>query len=92
MPFQRISCNFRLENGREQLERVFHKIECLEFDSDILVDAAEPVYEYVYSYPGNAAEIIKDRKQEFIQAVDEIIQKEGAFFIHKSTGMFRCRL
>lgn len=92
MPFQQISCNFRLENGREQLERVFPRIECLEFDSDILVDTAEPVYEYVYSYPGNAPEVIKGRKQEFIRAVDEVIQKEGAFFIHKSTGMFRCRV
>lgn len=92
MPFQRVSCNFRLENGREQLERVFQRTECLEFESDILVDAAEPVYEYVYSYPGNAPEIVKERKQEFIQAVEEVIQREGAFFIHKSTGMFRCKV
>ncbi|MGN1084204.1 MAG: hypothetical protein ACI4QX_04325, partial [Lachnospiraceae bacterium] len=92
MPFQRVSCGFRLENGREQLARVFSEIECIECDSDILVDVPEPVYEYVCSYPGNAAELLKDRKPEFLRAVEEIIEKEGAFFIHKSTGMFRCRI
>lgn len=92
VPFWRITGGFRLENGSEQLERVFKRVECLECADNILADAAEPVYEYVYSYPGNAPEIIKGRKQEFIRAIDEVIQKEGAFFIHKSTGMFRCRV
>ena len=92
MPFQRVSCGFRLENGREQLQTVFSEIECVICDSDLLVDEAEPVYEYVYSYPGNAWEIIKDRKEEFLRKVEEIIERDGAFYIHKSTGMFRCRV
>lgn len=92
MPFQRVSCGFRLENGREQLQTVFSDIECVICDSDILVDEAEPVYEYVYSYPGNAGEVIKERKEEFLSKVEEIIERDGAFYIHKSTGMFRCRV
>lgn len=92
MPFQRVSCGFRLENGREQLEKVFADIECVICDSDILVDVAEPVYEYVYSYPGNAAEMIAGRKEEFLRNVKEIIEKDGAFYIHKSTGMFKCKV
>jgi len=92
VPFQRISCGFHLENGREQLQTVFDGIECVICDSDLLVDEAEPVYEYVYSYPGNAGELIKDRKEEFLSMVEEIIERDGAFYIHKSTGMFRCRL
>ena len=92
MPFQRVSCGFRLENGREQLQTVFTDIECVICDSDLLVDEAEPVYEYVYSYPGNAGEVIKDRKEEFLSKVEEIIERDGAFYIHKSTGMFRCRV
>lgn len=90
MPFQRVSCGFRLENGREQLQTVFGHIECVICDSDLLVDAAEPVYEYVYSYPGNAGEVIKNRKEEFLRGVEDIIERNGAFYIHKSTGMFRC--
>ena len=92
VPFHRISCGFRLENGREQLQTVFDHIECAICNSDLLVDAAEPVYEYVYSFPGNAAELIRDRKEEFLRKVEEIIERDGAFYIHKSTGMFRCRL
>ena len=92
VPFHRISCGFRLENGREQLQTVFYHIECAICNSDLLVDAAEPVYEYVYSFPGNAAELIRDRKEEFLRKVEEIIERDGAFYIHKSTGMFRCRV
>ena len=92
VPYHRISCGFRLENGREQLETVFDDIECVICESDLLVDAAEPVYEYVYSFPGNAGELIRDRKEEFLSKVTEIIERDGAFYIHKSTGMFKCRL
>lgn len=92
MPFQKLTCGFLLENGREQLAEAFSEVECVICDSDLLVDAAEPVYEYVYSYPGNAAERIKARKKEFLRKVEEIIGRDGAFYIHKSTGMFRCRV
>ena len=92
VPFHRVSCGFRLENGREQLQTVFSDIECVICDSDLSVDAAEPVYEYVYSFPGNAGEMIKERKEEFLSKVEEIIERDGAFYIHKSTGMFRCRV
>ena len=91
VPAERITCGFRLENGEEQLAQVFEQIECVMFDSDLLVDEAEPVYHYVYSYPGKAHEFLEERKQDFLDMVNEIIQKEGAFYIHKSTGMFRCR-
>ncbi len=92
VPYHRISCGFRLENGREQLETVFDDVGCVICESDLLVDAAEPVYEYVYSFPGNAGELIRDRKEEFLSKVKEIIERDGAFYIHKSTGMFKCRL
>ena len=92
VPFHRVSGGFRLENGREQLQTVFSEIECVICDSDLLVDDAEPVYEYVYSFPGNAAELIRDRKEEFLSKVEKLIERDGAFYIHKSTGMFRCRV
>jgi len=91
-PFEFLTCGFQLENGREQLEKVFSTIECVICDSDLLVDSAEPLYEYVYSFPGNAAEMLKGRKKEFLKKAEEVIEKEGAFYIHKSTGMFRCRV
>lgn len=91
IPSERITRGFRLENGEEQLAQVFEQIECVIYDSDLLVDEIEPVYNYVYSYPGKAGEVLKERRQEFFDLVSEIIQKDGAFYIHKSTGMFRCR-
>ncbi len=91
-PFTFLTCGFQLENGREQLEKAFSTIECVVCDSDLLVDSAEPLYEYVYSFPGNAAEMLKGKKKEFLRKAEEIIEKEGAFYIHKSTGMFKCRV
>ena len=91
-PFEFLTCGFQLENGREQLQTVFPDIECVICDSDLLVDRAEPLYEYVYSFPGNAAEMLRGRKKEFLRNAEEIIEKEGAFYIHKSTGMFKCRI
>jgi len=91
IPSERITAGFHLENGEEQLAQVFEKIECVICDSDLLVDEAEPVYNYVYSYPGRAHEFLEERRQEFLDVVNEIIQRDGAFYIHKSTGMFKCR-
>lgn len=91
-PFTFLTCGFQLENGREQLEKAFSTIECVVCDSDLLVDSAEPLYEYVYSFPGNAAEMLKGKKKEFLRKAEEIIEKEGAFYIHNSTGMFKCRV
>lgn len=91
IPSERITCGLHLENGEEQLAQVFDDIECVIFDSDLLVDEAEPVCHYVYSYPGKAHEVLEERRQEFLDEVNEIIQKEGAFYIHKSKGMFKCR-
>ncbi|MED9903520.1 MAG: MerR family transcriptional regulator [Lachnospiraceae bacterium] len=91
IPSERITCGFHLENGEEQFAQVFENIECVIFDSNLLVDEAEPVYSYVYSYPGKAHEFLEERRQEFLDMVNDIIQKEGAFYIRKSTGIFRCR-
>jgi ubiquinone/menaquinone biosynthesis C-methylase UbiE len=40
---------FRLENGREQLERVFDAVETLPFDDDLRVTEVEPLVRYALS-------------------------------------------
>lgn len=92
IPKDSLTTSFQLENAREQLIKYFSSVDRVDHDSDLLVDQAEPVYQYVYSYPGNAAEILGKSKSQFIRMVNEVIEKEGAFYIHKSTGMFICRL
>ncbi len=91
MPFEKITTGFNLENGREQLDGFFGKVWRQDMDNDLIVDDAEAIYNYVYSYPGNAPLILKRRGDEFKKLLNERIEKEGAIYIHKSTGMFFCR-
>lgn len=91
MPFTGITKGFRLENGQAQLARFFSRIERMEQENDLIVDDVDAIYDYVCSYPGNASLILEQRGQEFRRLLEERIEKEGAIFIHKSTGMFRCR-
>jgi len=90
VPFKTITESFMLENAQEQLKEVFETVLRYDHDSDLLVDDAEAIYHYVASFPGNAAYILEQRREEFIKPVIECIEKEGAFFIHKSTGIFVC--
>lgn len=92
IPFRKITAGFRLENGEEQLAPFFSCIECMEQENDLIVDDIEAVYHYVCSYPGNAALILEQRGQEFRRLLQERMEKEGAIFIHKSSGLFCCRL
>lgn len=92
MPFKGITKGFRLENGQAQLTRFFSRIERMEQENDLIVDDVEAIYDYVCSYPGNASLILEQRGQEFRRLLQERMEREGAIFIHKSTGMFRCRV
>lgn len=90
MPFTSITAGFHLENGEEQLRKFFSRVKCMVQDNDLLVDNAEAIYDYVYSYPGNAPCILDRRGEEFRQLIQERIDCDGSFFIHKSAGMFVC--
>lgn len=81
--------NFLLENGQEQLERYFQSVSLDICESDLLVDNADVIYDYVCSYPGNAPQILKKKEHAFKRTVNQIIERDGAFYIQKSTGMFR---
>ena len=92
MPFQSITKPFQLENAAPQLQAFFSWVERMDQENDLIVDDIEPIYDYVSSYPGNAACILEQRAEEFRSCLRERMDREGAIFIHKSTGMFRCRL
>ena len=92
MPFQSITKPFQLENAAPQLQAFFSRVERMDQENDLIVDDIEPIYDYVSSYPGNAACILEQRAEEFRSCLRERMDREGAIFIHKSTGMFRCRL
>ncbi|MGN0474689.1 MAG: MerR family transcriptional regulator [Acutalibacteraceae bacterium] len=89
-PFFEMSDEFTLENGGGLLEKVFDRVEKEEQDSNLIVDDARAIYDYVYSYPGNVKEILDKRGGDFIAMIREKIEKEGAMFIRKSQGIFTC--
>lgn len=92
MPFHGITKGFRLENAMPQLQPYFRRIERMDQENDLIVDDIDAIYDYVSSYPGNAAYILEQRGEELRGQLRQRMDREGAIFIHKSTGMFRCRL
>lgn len=90
MPFRNTTRGFRLENGMEQLDEIFDLVTRIDFTNDLLVDNAKAVYDYVNSYPGNAAFVLEERGGEFMDLLENKIKKEGAIYIHGSTGIFIC--
>ena len=91
LPFQGINMAFCLENATEQLQPYFSIIDRLDHENDLIVDNVEVIYNYVYSYPGNAPYILDQKGEKFRKLLQEKMDHEGAFFIHKSTGIFICR-
>ena len=91
MPFTRLTTGFRLENGEAQLKKFFPRVECERQENALIVDDAAVIYDYVYSYPGNAPCILEQRGEEFRQLLEDMLRREGAVYIQKETGMFICR-
>ena len=91
MPSAHFTVAFRLENAISQLEKHFSAIERHDHENDLIVDDANVIYDYIDSYPGNAHFILLQRGDELREMLQSRIEKEGAIFIHKSTGMFICR-
>lgn len=82
---------FSLQNGEEQLTKLFNSVNRYDFDSNLIVDNAKVIWDYVYSFPGNAPVILDRTGDVLLKMIEERIEKEGAFFIHKETGLFECR-
>ncbi len=91
MPSMRFSHTFQLENAAQQLEKHFSAIERHDHENDLIVDDSDVIYDYVDSYPGNAHFILSQRGDDLREMIQSRLEKEGAIFIHKSTGMFICR-
>lgn len=90
MPFMGLTSSFRLENGEAQLKRFFGKVTCERQENALVVDEADAIYDYVYSYPGNAPYILDRKGEEFRKLLWGKIEKEGSICIQKDCGMFVC--
>ena len=91
MPFQNLTGAFHLENAEPQLLKHFAHVKRQDQDNDLIVDDPQAIYDYIYSFPGNAPLILEQRGHELLATIQDKLHREGAMFIHKSTGMFICK-
>lgn len=90
MPLHSITNRFSLQNGAAQLRKYFPEVMREDYPCDLKVTNADAVYDYVYSYPGNAALILGRKGERFRRLIYEKMAQEGSFYIHKETGIFTC--
>ena len=91
MPFQNLTGGFHLENAKPQLLKHFSHVDRQDQDNDLIVDDPQAIYDYIYSFPGNASLILEQQGRKLMAAIQNKLSREGAMFIHKSTGMFICK-
>lgn len=91
MPFKSLTGDFHLENAEAQLLKHFAHVQRQDQDNDLIVDDPQAIYDYICSFPGNASLILEQRGQELLSLIKDKLEREGAMYIHKSTGMFICR-
>ena len=56
---------FGLENGEEQLKKVFSQVKEVDYKDELLVDQPEPLISYILSCHGNQHEYLNHRYLEF---------------------------
>lgn len=84
-----MSANFELENGEEQLKKVFPTVYMEEHENDLLVPNPQAIFDYIESLPGNIKEILQERKDACMIYLKSKVSEDTPYFIHKSTGAFR---
>lgn len=82
------SFNFTLENGREQLQGAFSRIELSRYADYLKVTEVEPVMAYIRS-AGSARDLSTEQLIKIENQLKGILEKEGEIFITKDSGMFR---
>lgn len=80
---------FGLENGAAELERVFGRVERVDYVDSLAVTDAEAVVRYVLSSAARPF-LTAERIAPLRRAVDAEIASTGVFQITKSTGVFTC--
>ncbi len=83
-----MSESFELENGAKQLEKIFPTVLVKEHEDSLIVPCPKAIYDYTYSLPGNAKEVLKDNGDAYMRYLKSRISKEKPFYIQKHTGAF----
>lgn len=80
---------FLLENGLEQLQEFFSRVEMSRYDDNLRVTEVEPIMAYIRS--GIRAVEFSDAEMAKIEKeLNEQLEQDGEIFITKDSGLFKC--
>lgn len=82
---------FGLENGEELLSSCFEKVECRRYEDALIIHDPKPIVDYISSCHGNQNEKLSSKYDEFLEFIEDKIQKGGSIQIAKDAGLFVCR-
>lgn len=82
--------NFGLGNGEGILKQIFTQVEKRMYKDGLVVDAPEPLIEYILSCHGNQNQYLTDRYKDFRVFITAKTNKKGGFKITKEAGIFLC--
>lgn len=83
-----LSKQFSLENGAEQLAKLFAHVERFDFDDALVVTQVEPLVAYIMSGFMGKPLLHAEHEESLRQFIADRIAREGAIHITKSTGLF----
>ena len=81
---------FGLQNGSEELEKYFSKVETKYYDDSLLVSNPQLLMEYILSCHGNQNEYLLPKYQEFKDMLTKKLLKKP-LKITKDAGLFICQ-
>ncbi len=82
---------FGLENGEEQLKKVFSQVKEVDYKDELLVDQPEPLISYILSCHGNQHEYLNHRYLEFKDFVRKKMAAGRRDQDHKICRIFICQ-
>lgn len=82
-----VTLSFTLENGKEQLQEFFPRVELTRYPDSLKVTDASMIMAYIRSMT-SAADLQEDQFQLIEQELKENIKKNGAIHIKKDSGLF----
>lgn len=83
-----VTSTFNLENGREQLQEFFPRVELAHYSDSLRVTDADAMMAYIRSM-SSAVDLQEDAFRTIGREIEEAIQKHGEFLINKPAVLFK---
>jgi ubiquinone/menaquinone biosynthesis C-methylase UbiE len=78
---------FTLENGSEQLQKVFSRVKKSQYADNLEVTEIDPLIAYIRSSIGTT-DLSEEKLGELKKELTAVLEKEGKIFITKDSGLF----